>query len=552
MRIYRIIFSFVILGTTAFSAAAQGTWEDGEIQDTEVIIEKDKKIELPPANRNFEKVPPPPVVAGQNEQQFRFKNFNYQLSDIEPKIRVLTVKDEQLPKLYGNFVKVGLGNYLTPYLEGFFNSKRNEKYSYGVNLKHLSSRNGPVDKSNSGTSENHLNFNGKYYTPSIAFDGGLFYHRDLYHFYGYNNELLTPDRKDIQQIYHTFGVRASMQNANINNFFYKLDAGYSNINDEYNASEGIVNLNLDTRIGLGVGNILGLRVRSDLYLINRKQGTSISRNLFRLKPNFEIQLDQFKVEAGLGFVYENDTIANFDKLHMYPFGRISFDLTEDFQVYGALDGDINANTLHSFARENPFIAPEIGIFHTNKTIEISGGIKGMLLQNISFNTGIAVGNYKNMYYFVNDAADSAKFDVIYDPDNTGLFTFFAEVGYTKANAFRIVGRTDLYGYNTAAVAEPWHKPTFKLSLLSTYNLYDKIHFNADLNILGGLKAPGISTDEVIELDQIVDLSFKADYLFSKQFSTFIGVNNILNNNYQRYLNYPSRGIMVMIGATYAF
>lgn len=546
-----LFFTFLFLLVSVYPLAAQDPWEeDGEIEDAEIIIEKDQKIELPPASRNFEKVPPPPVAPAESEQQFQFKNFNYQLSDIEPQIRVLTIKDDELAKLYGNFVKVGFGNYITPYFEGFFNNKRNDRYSYGAHIKHLSSRNGPVDKINSGTSENHINLMGKYFTPSIGFDGALSYERDMYHFYGYNDELLTPDSEEIRQIYHTMGARLTMENINPDAFDYKLNATYSNINDYYNASEGIAGLNLDSRFS--VAGAFGIRLRSDLYLMNRKEGTSLSRNLFRLKPNFEIQIDQFDVEFGLNFVYENDTIANFDKLHMYPFAKASFDLTEDINVYAAVDGDIQRNTLHSFAEENPFIVSRIDIFNTNKTLELSGGIKGKLLQNISFHAGLSAANYKNMYFFVNSLADSTRFDVVYDQNDTELFNFFVETGYTKEDIFRLVARADFYGYSTTSVEEAWHKPTFKLGILGTYTLYDKIRFNADMNILGGIKAREIGTGEAIALDQIVDLSLKADYLFSNRFSAFLSVNNILNNNYERYLNYPSRGLMGMVGATYAF
>ena len=52
-------FSLVVFAT--LSAQAQVKWdEDGEIKDSEIIIEKDRTIELPAFSRSFEKVPPLP------------------------------------------------------------------------------------------------------------------------------------------------------------------------------------------------------------------------------------------------------------------------------------------------------------------------------------------------------------------------------------------------------------------------------------------------------------------------------------------------------------
>jgi hypothetical protein len=40
-------------------------------------------------------------------------------------------------------------------------------------------------------------------------------------------------------------------------------------------------------------------------------------------------------------------------------------------------------------------------------------------------------------------------------------------------------------------------------------------------------------------------------LFSKQFSTFVKLNNIIGKNYQRYYNYPQLGLNFLIGVNVA-
>src|SRR5688572_24095465 len=136
----RAVLAFIIMSSYSFPAISQD-WEDNaaELDDAQVIIEKDRKIELPAASRSYEKVPPLPGEEPNQALQYDFQDFNFSLQPLDPKMRVLTIQDEKLKKFYGNYVKAGFGNYLTPYLEGFFNNKRNDRYAIGAHVKHLSS-----------------------------------------------------------------------------------------------------------------------------------------------------------------------------------------------------------------------------------------------------------------------------------------------------------------------------------------------------------------------------------------------------------------------------
>ena len=68
---------------------------------------------------------------------FLNKKFN-QNFELEP-ISAAKMKGEPLNKLYKSYVKIGLGNYSTPYAELFVNNLRSKEYSIGTHLKHFSS-----------------------------------------------------------------------------------------------------------------------------------------------------------------------------------------------------------------------------------------------------------------------------------------------------------------------------------------------------------------------------------------------------------------------------
>lgn len=386
----------VLLNLIISEAYSQTTpWgDDGEIESAEVIIEKDRQINLPPASRNFEKVPPPPVQAQRTEQSYQFRNFNYEVRDLDPKIRVLTIKEDPLGKLYPNFIKGGLGNYITTYAEGYFNNTRNKDYAYGAHIKHNASARGPVDGANSGSSENSIALNGKYFTPNVIFSGDMSFNRDRYHFYGYN-PVLEVERSDIRQIFNIFNADASIENVNPRTIQYKLSGSFNALQDRFEARETQTGFNLESSFNLGKS--LGFEVRSDIYLMNRRDEIgSMNRNFFRFRPNFLVHTDLLRIRGGFNFVFENDTVSNGDQLHFYPFANLEYDLSENIIAYAGIDGDMERRTLAGFVSENPFLAANVPLLHTNKTFEFFGGIKGKLMHNLNFNAGISSANYDNM------------------------------------------------------------------------------------------------------------------------------------------------------------
>ncbi len=553
------LFSFLLV----FSAKAQEQWEEGEgdIEDAQVIIEKDREIELPQASRNFERIPPLPVKTVSTELNYNFEVLTPSLTPIQPQVRVLKIKDPTLGKLYGNYVKAGIGNYFTTYLEGYFNNTLNDKFAHEIHVRHLGSLNGPVDKANSGSSESGIDLSAKQFAKNHTFSASLGYQRNRYHFYGY-----APDQEinkdDIKQIFNIFEVKGGIEKNKAESIFkYNLQAGFTGLMDHYNARENQTALNLQSSFSLNEVN--SIHLISGLYLTTRKDGETAEeiettkRNLFRLTPYYRLRTEignnmLFDFNIGFNFVHENDTAANAGKLHVYPYAIAKYHFTPTLYLYAGVDGDVERTSLLGFINENPYLEPNVPLLHTNKNIDITGGLEGRISNTFGYHAGFSLANYKNMYFYANSRFDSTRFTILYDHGNTFLTNFFGEISVSIQHNFKTLARFDYFHYKTDEIAAPWHKPSTKLSLLSTYNLYDKLMFTADFYLLGGIKGINLASNRERELDAIKDLSFKIDYLFSEKFSAFLHLKNIFATEYERYMNYPSRGFMAIGGLTYSF
>ncbi|QHT66705.1 hypothetical protein GXP67_08555 [Rhodocytophaga rosea] len=545
-------FSIILVSVfLSFEGNAQVKRDDsGEIEDAEIIIEKNREIALPEANRNFEKITAPVRQPDPVLQQYQFIERNAKLPDLNPRFRVLQMPTEPLKKLNGNYVKGGLGNYANTYLEGFFNSTRNSDYSYGLRFKHLAWGRGPVDKGNSGSSENMIGVHGRYFLDALTAGASLEYSRERYNFYGY-----TPgkevDKSDIKQVFNTIALKTNFTSNNTKSpLDYRLDVGVINLSDAYKARE--FEFGTQLKGSYTINENLKAQLNTDIFLTTRKDTASQSRNFVRLRPGIQYKMDVITLSAALNTVFENDTAKTDDNLHIYPVLQVEYLFMDKFTFFGGFEGDMQRTTLRQFVNENPWLASNVALLHTNKARDFYGGVKGDIGGGLSFATRIAFTGYKNLYFFVNGNPDSTKFNTVYENDFTNVLNFTGELGYTYNEKLRLGLKTGFYNYSLKNLEEAWHRPTFTATVLGSYNFNNKLFFNTEIYYLGGITAKNFASNKKVDLDPILDLNIKGEYLFFDKFSAFLSFNNLLSSKYQRYLYYPSRGLNILAGLTYTF
>lgn len=190
-----------------FKAFAQG---GGKLDNSVFEVEKSKVLVLPEASRNFEKFRLDPPEKKTNTVTYRFNDYKLPDQDVPLSARVLTIKQEDLKKLYGNYIKAGYGNYSTPYLKGYFHNKRDDRASYGAYLSHISS-NGPVK--NSDVSNSEIGASAETYSGNFTIGGRANYERDSYKFYGYNPDLMRDnEERDIDQNFNRVNGEVYLNN----------------------------------------------------------------------------------------------------------------------------------------------------------------------------------------------------------------------------------------------------------------------------------------------------------------------------------------------------
>lgn len=551
-----IFFTIAMMLVVQFSFA-QDRWEQGELEDVEIEIVKERQITLPKADRNFEKIPPKPSEPIKAQMKYDFRPFSFQTSQFTPQIRPLRLKQEESSKATGGYVSVGYGNYASPYLEGFINTKKDKNKLVGAHAFLKSSDKGPVDGVNSGGGMAGVSVFGKSFTDYVSLEGEAEFENRSTHFYGYVPGTVV-DGATIKQAYNNFKLSGELSNTKNSDFAYNLGGVFSYLTDKFDAKETEVDLKFGARYKVNDESTFG--VGADYVLLNRTDVNvdAKARSLFSVNPYYTFYpVADLKLTAGIVAAFENDSIDSKD-VHAYPDLRASYPLSPSVDVVASLTGGIEKVSLQSMSRENLWIAPDVAIFHTNKLYDLQAALHTRIGSKVAFNGGFSFASLKNLYSYVNDLLDQSKFNVEYDREATIRTNLFASIGYSQTEAVKVLIRGDLFGYKAGEQGEVWHRPTYRVTGDLGFNIYKKVLFDVNLIAQGGMKAKTYSLNgdvisvSAVELDPALDLNARLEYLVSPKFSAFVQGNNLTSNEYPMFLNYPVRGLQVLGGITWTF
>ena len=551
---YKLLEVFVFMLCFNTLTIAQTEWNNGgEIENTEIIIEKDKKIELPHKNRNFEKIPPKPEDPEENPLNYNYKRFLPPEQDINVPVKVNQIEPQPLPKSYGNYVKGGIGTYLTSYGEVFLNNKRSKNYTFGLHGKHRFSAFGPVDGTNSATSNNEIGLFGNYFTKKAKLSASMRFNRNKHYFYGYEPQSNTPNRDSLGKELNRFNIGIQVQNQPeySNKVSYQLEPGFSYFETNLGNKEALFDLNSKIKYPISKKTSAKLEALISISQVNTGNNNK-ARNLAKLKPSLAFELKGIQFEAGLNLAFDNESVSNVDEVNIYPIALASYSIKKDLKVYGKFGGDIERVTLSGISQANPYLAKELDLLHTNKELSLAFGLKGQFLSKLSFDIGLEYEKIKNQLLFVNDSSsDLSRFINVFETESFSKTHFYSSATFHFDENLHLGLIANFFGYNTKTLAEAYHKPTYSIKVSGTYNLRDKIYISSSIHSLGGLKAAN-KVGETINLEGIFDVNLKIDYLFNSRLSVFVDFENLFNQNYQYYYRYPSRGLFMMGGVSYAF
>ena len=540
------ILSFVICGVYAQDAPV------GEVSSEEIIIEKNKEIVLPTADKLFLPIEAGDVMKDSIRLRFNLLTPEFNMSPFAPKLKPhgYFVPLDKLP--YQNFLKAGFGSYGSPLLSAYVGQKT-KQINWGGWVYHESFSSGSVRSKESGSSNSYADFFATFQNSKWAFTPQVGWESSAFRFYGYDDGdvRINTNKSAIDRL----KVGGTLEEIDKNEWTFRLRPTFKtttqNTGDSAPASAEQY-FDLLTEASYAFDSTLSVGMEAQLGAISFDSEATIKRNFTKINPWIGIKKSSLFIRAGVELATTNDTIISGTSNFFYPDISIAWSGLPGWTVYGGLSGELKPVTFSSISQENVFTDDSLVMGHENIKSRVSGGIRGAIISKLFLNTGIRLSSVENMSFFMPSSNDSARFILAVDPEPITIFNWFGNLNFQPSGNTYLNFGTEIYSYTTKTFAEAWYKPSYKISLEWIQRYSEKITSQVGLTSHGGIKAPSPVTLVSQSLDPIIDVSIEGTYQINERTAAFFQISNLFGKEYEQFLNYPNRGVSFKIGGVYRF
>ena len=488
--------------------------------------------------------------------------------------KAATVDKAKYVKLYDNYASLGVGTYTTILGEVYLNHALSNTENVGGYFSHHSSAGGIegllLDDDFTKTSLN-AHYSQKLKDLSWKIDAGFDF--QTYNWYGLPQMYFDQTVADMIDPGHSFnsfniGGKLKFDDAIIKDGSIR----FRRFGDNQNSGENrfIAKTSFDIPI-----QDEAINTEFSVDYLSGSFGKDFSGSeeikygnvTFGLSPSYQLIQDDLTVDLGIKLMYFNNTELGKNKFFIYPNVEASYRLVDEILIaYGGIKGDLIQNSYYGFATKNPFVSPTLNVAPTDQTYKGFLGLKGKLSNNVSYNIK---GNYYaeqgKALYKANEAQTFAtedyqygnSFGIVYDDVNT--FSVAGELNIDVNRNFTLGIKGEYFSYNTDKHAEAWNLPDITGSVFLDFQISEQWYAGASAYYVGERKDQStivgaliFEPPTTITLESYFDANAHVGYKVNDQLSVFAKANNIANQNYQRWLNFPVQGIQFLAGATYQF
>ncbi|MGK0252579.1 MAG: hypothetical protein ACI9OE_000020 [Mariniflexile sp.] len=511
----------------------------------------------------------------QSKKEIKYNIFSFPVaSTFTPaKGKAAVVEKSKPVKLYDNYATLGVGTYTTILGEVYLNHAISRTESVGGYVSHHSSEGGIEGLSfNDNFTNSKANVNYASRLRDLAWNVEAGFQYQTYNWYGVPQSQIASAQTNGIEVNHSFfdahfGGDITFEDTYINSgslFFRRFGD---------NQGSGENNFVLKTKVDVPINDVeISTNVVID-YLSGSFDRSYSSNNELKygnfqlgISPTYQLKQDDLTLNLGVSLFYLRDNIASESKIYLYPNITGTYRLVNDVLIaYGGIQGDLIQNTYYGFANENPFVSPTLDIRPTDQLYNAYVGLKGKLSSNMSYNiSGRYLADRSKALFRNNEITLTSEnytygnsFGVVYDDVKT--LGVAGEINVDVNRNFKLGLKAETFSYTTDDEAEAWNLPDFRGSLFLDYQINEQWFAGANLFYVGERKDQFFLNDGftattpfTVTLDSYFDANAHVGYHVNDQLSVFAKANNIANEGYQKWQNFPVQSLQFLAGATYKF
>ncbi len=458
----------------------------------------------------------------------------------------LPAGDSSSPWNNENYIKIGAGNIHLPYGKAgiSFGNRENSYFNlfaegYNAKGKEDFQKNSMLTAGVMGTVKTASN---------LEWDGKIGFRYDGYYLYGYQPQSLDFKEKDLQQQFATYEGRIGLRNTVPTEFGLTYNPNVKVIYFGDNHSDKGIEVN--TVANVPIEKTLGENFAIDLgftgdFTNYKVQGRNAdNNNLFYVSPALVYHGENLSLHAEMTPSWDQKDF------HLLPNFRGDYTTTDKkFTLFAVFDGFYEKGSYQRFETINPWLYQPDSLRNA-RVQEFYGGIKGSVGSHISYMARAGMTEYHNSPLFVNDSADAKSFRVVYE-QKLNDFKVHGEITYLQGEKFSTTIGLTLNNFKTKSEYRAWGMLPTELTANLRWQIVKDLWLKGDLWAFdgGAYRNPDGTTHTA---NGGIDVSAGLEFRITRQFNLWLQMNNLTNDEYQRWHNYPVYGFNILGGLTYSF
>lgn len=584
-QLYTLMF---VLGIIEFSNAQK---KDDNIGTEVVNVVKPYTPTISDAYK-IKEVPPAEEPETEKKETVKYQIFSFPVAStfVPAKGKAAAVDKPKEEKLFQNYATLGYGNYNTINGELFVNHNIDNYQYLGGMFRYLGS-NGGVKNVVLDNDYSDLLLGGMYgyNRKETHFKLDASYKREAYNWFGLplaNPNFNSVTALSIKPLHNYNTIKGSGELSVDKSYFDRLQVNYIGLTDDYGSREN--RFMVKPSFKLDINDVLvKLKFNLDYATTSFDKSYQLappsadanfsinkSNLLFSGYPSFTFTRNDFSIDLGAEFSYLarlKNTFAGVDlendsKFFVYPKVKLSYKIVGDLMVFVAgADGGLQQNTYENFVTQNKYFSPTLDLIPTDNQLNLYAGLNGKLANTLSYNVKASYDASKNKALIISNPYLSNpsenytygnSFTVVYDEVKT--ISFFGELKADVNKNINLGLNAQLNTYTLANQEKPWNLPAVKVSFTSNFNVGAKFYAGTQLFYVGERKDmftnfTGFTNPDTVQtLEGYFDINAHVGYKHNERLTFFLKGNNLANQSYQRWLNYPVQGVQVLGGASYKF
>jgi hypothetical protein len=474
--------------------------------------------------------------------------LSYQPAEMKP---VALQRDSVNPWVNYNFIKVGVGNVHIPYIRTGFSFGDGKTTFFNLFANQLSSKGSLPFQKNSLTD---VKLMGTVKTQNhLEWSGDLGFKNDVYYQYGFRPDTLKFTSDQLRRTFQTFYGGLSLRNTEPTEFglLYhpniKISYFEDNGNPKGTEANTVLNLPLEKTIGKEFAFDLGFTADLTHYnLPSHKDGQN--NNIYYVNPAFLVKTPNLFLQAAV--------TPSWDNKAFYLLPNFLADIStsdQRFTIQLGWIGYYDKGSYQRFESVNPWLAQPADSLRNTRMQEEYAGFKGSISSHFTYAAKIGFLQYKNMPLFVNDSVGGGKDFLIRYESSMQALQLHGELSYLQGEDFTVTAGVNIYQWkNLHTEVKPWGLLPVEVNAHLKWQAFKDFWAKLDLFAFTAAQYRSPTDGVAFKGDNGADMNAGVEFRITRMLNLWFQMNNLFNNKYERWHQYPVYGFNVLGGIIFSF